>query len=87
MKKIASVAAAGLLAASLAGCASDRVTNSTLIGAGVGAAVGGITTGTWGGAAVGTAVGAGAGYIWGKHSYRCQKRSIFGHVYWGWCIR
>jgi hypothetical protein len=87
MKRIASIAAAGLLAISLAGCSGDRVTDSTLTGAGIGAAIGGLSTGRLGGAAVGGAVGAGAGYIWGKHSYRCQKRNIFGQVYWGWCLR
>ncbi|MEO8666878.1 MAG: YMGG-like glycine zipper-containing protein [Bauldia sp.] len=86
MKRITSIAAAGLLAASLAGCASDRVSNSTLTGAGIGAAIGGLSTGRLGGAAVGGAVGAGAGYLWGNHSYRCQKRNLFGQVYWGWCL-
>ena len=87
MKRLTSVAMAGLLAVSLAGCTSDRVTNTTLAGAGIGAAVGGLSTGTLGGAVVGGAVGAGTGYFWGRHSYRCQKRSIFGNVYWGWCLR
>jgi hypothetical protein len=87
MKRVASLAMAGLLAVSLGGCASDRVTHTTLAGAGIGAAVGGLSTGTLGGAVVGGAVGAGAGYLWGTHSYRCQKRNIFGQVYWGWCLR
>jgi hypothetical protein len=87
MKRIATVALAGLLAVSVAGCSSSRVTNTTVAGGAIGAAIGGITTGSWGGAAVGGAIGAGTGYFWGKHSYRCQKRNIFGQVYWGWCIR
>ena len=87
MKRMASVAAAGLLAVSLAGCSSDRVTNTTLAGGAICAAVGGLSTGTVGGAVVGGAIGAGTGYFWGRHSYRCQKRNLFGQVYWGWCLR
>jgi hypothetical protein len=87
MKSIASIALAGLMAVALAGCTSSRTTNATLIGGGIGAAIGGIATHSVGGAVVGGAIGAGTGYVLSKHSYRCQKRNIFGQVYWGTCLR
>jgi hypothetical protein len=87
MKRLATIAMAGLLAVSVAGCTSSRVTNATVIGGGVGAAIGGIATHSVGGAVVGGAIGAGTGYVLAKHSYRCQKRNIFGQIYWGWCLR
>jgi hypothetical protein len=40
-----------------------------------------------GGAVVGAGVGTLAGYLVGKNSYRCQKRNIFGTLYWGTCLK
>jgi hypothetical protein len=89
MKKIATLAVAGgLVMASLSGCSwTPKTEKGALIGAGTGAVVGGLATRSVGGAAVGAGVGALAGYAISKNSYRCQKRNIFGQLYWGWCIK
>jgi hypothetical protein len=84
MKSVATVALAGLLAFSVAGC-TPREATGTAIGGGVGAAVGGLATHSVGGAAIGGAVGAGAGYLITKNTYRCWKTNMFGHKYRGWC--
>ncbi len=86
MKNLTAVALAGLLAFSVAGC-TQRETNSTLIGGGIGAAVGGLASKSVGGAVVGGALGAGAGYLVAKHSYRCWKTNSRGQRYKGWCSK
>lgn len=88
MRKIATLAVTVVVAASLAGCSwTAREQNSALVGGAVGAGVGALATHSVGGAVVGAGVGTVAGYLVGKNTYRCQKRNIFGTVYWGTCIR
>lgn len=86
MKNFAAIALAGLLAFSVAGC-TQRETNSTLIGGGLGAAVGGLASKSVGGAVVGGALGAGAGYLVAKNTYRCWKTNSNGYRYRGWCAK
>jgi hypothetical protein len=89
MSKFAAIALAGVIAAaSLSGCSwTPREQNSALVGGAVGAGVGALATHSVGGAVVGAGVGTVAGYLVGKNSYRCQKRNMFGTLYWGTCFR
>jgi hypothetical protein len=89
MKRFAAIAVAGALAvSSLSGCSwTPREQNGALVGGAVGAGVGALATHSVGGAVVGAGVGTLAGYLVGKNSYRCQKRNIFGTLYWGTCLK
>jgi hypothetical protein len=89
MMKFAGIALAGaLVVSSLSGCSwSPREQNGALVGGAVGAGVGALATHSVGGAVVGAGVGTLAGYLVGKNSYRCQKRNIFGTLYWGTCLK
>jgi len=87
MRKYAAFALAGALAlTSLSGC-TTKTENGALLGGAIGAGVGAVTTHSVGGAAVGAGIGALSGYFLAKNSYRCQKRNLFGDLYWGWCLR
>jgi len=71
----------------LSGCLTTPAGKGAVIGGAAGTAVGAIAAGTVGGALVGGAVGAGAGYLIGKHTYKCERVNIFGQKYTGTCIR
>jgi hypothetical protein len=86
MRKFAAFALAGALAlSSLAGCSQTE--RATVFGGAVGAGVGAVATHSAGGTVVGAGIGALTGYFLAKNSYRCQKRNIFGDLYWGWCLK
>jgi YMGG-like Gly-zipper len=87
MRAVVAVAAAGLVAFSVAGC-TPREATGTAIGTAIGAGTGALVAGNaWTGAAVGGLVGAGAGYLITKNTYRCWRTNMFGHRYRGWCAR
>lgn len=87
--KFATVVLVSTLAAStmLSGCLTTPAGQGAVIGGAAGTAVGAIASGTVGGAVVGGAIGAGAGYLIGKHSYKCQRVNMFGQKYIGTCWR
>lgn len=87
--KIATAVLVSTLAAStmLSGCLTTPAGKGAVIGGAAGTAVGAIASGTVGGAVVGGAIGAGAGYLIGKHSYKCQRVNMFGQKYVGTCWR
>lgn len=87
MRKFAAVALVSALALGSASACTPKTTQGTVIGGATGAAVGAIATKSVGGAVVGGGIGAATGYFIAKNSYRCQKRNIFGQLYWGWCLR
>ncbi len=71
----------------LSGCLTTPQGKGAVVGGAIGTAVGGIASGSLGGALVGGAIGAGAGYVVGKHTYKCERVNIFGQKYIGTCIR
>jgi hypothetical protein len=71
----------------LSGCLTTPEGKGAVIGGAAGTAVGAIASGTVGGAIVGGAVGAGAGYLIGRHTYRCERVNMFGQKYLGTCWR
>jgi len=87
--KIATVALVCTLGAAtmLSGCLTTPQGKGAVVGGAIGTAVGGIASGSLGGALVGGAIGAGAGYVVGKHTYKCQRVNMFGQKYIGTCIR
>ena len=86
MRKFPAFALAGALAlSSLAGCTQTE--RGAVFGAGVGAGVGALATHNAGGTLVGAGLGALTGAFLAQNSYRCQKRNIFGDLYWGWCLK
>jgi hypothetical protein len=87
--KLATAVLACTLGASamLSGCLTTPEGKGAVIGGAAGTAVGAIASGTVGGAIVGGAIGAGAGYLIGKHSYRCERVNMFGQKYIGTCWR
>lgn len=89
MRKLAAVALVGAIALTGAsGCTwTPKTTHGAVVGGAAGAVVGAAATHTAGGALVGGGLGAATGYYIAKKSYRCQKRNIFGQLYWGWCLR
>jgi hypothetical protein len=87
MKRLTVLAMAGALAlGTLAGC-TPREHQATAIGAAGGAAAGAVASRSVGGMLVGSGIGAAAGYAFARNTVRCQKRNIFGQLYWGWCLR
>ncbi len=80
---------ASALALSVSGCAGldNREANGALIGGAGGAVIGGVATHSVGGALVGGAIGAGAGYLVGRHTYKCERVNMFGERYIGTCWR
>ncbi len=89
MRKLAAVALVGAFVLSGAsGCTwTPKTTQGAVVGGAAGAVVGAAATKSAGGALVGGGLGAATGYYIAKNSYRCQKRNIFGQLYWGWCLR
>jgi hypothetical protein len=87
--KLATIALVSTMGAAtmLSGCLTTPAGRGAVIGGAAGTAVGAIASGTVGGAVVGGAVGAGAGYLIGKHSYRCERVNMFGQRYIGTCWR
>ena len=87
--RIATVALVCTLGATtmLSGCLTTPQGKGAVVGGAIGTAVGGIASGSLGGALVGGAIGAGAGYVVGKHTYKCQRVNMFGQSYTGTCIR